>query len=144
MAMIFISSVIAAPAGEVWPVVRDFNGLPIWHPAIESSQIEQNKAADQIGCVRSMVLAGNGKIREQLLAMSDYDFSYTYSVLESEMPMTDYVATIRLHPITDTNQTFAEWSAQFNCAPADEQGLVTGIGNDVFQAGFTALSARFR
>ena len=143
MAMVFVSSVIQASAANVWALVRDFNGLPHWHPAIAQSRIEQNKAADQIGCVRNFKLTDGGEIREQLLALSDYDLSYTYGILDSPMPLTNYVATLRLHPVTDGNRTFAEWTAEFDCAPADEQNLVTTIGRDVFQAGFDALKRRF-
>ena len=32
MARVFVSSVIDAPAAKVWERVRDFNGLPRWHP----------------------------------------------------------------------------------------------------------------
>jgi hypothetical protein len=49
------------------------------------------------------------------------------------------VATLRLTPITDGDRCFAEWTAEFDCAADDAEGLVTGIGTDVFQAGFSAL-----
>ena len=29
----------------------------------------------------------------------------------------NYIATLKLTPITDGNRTFAEWSAEFDCAP---------------------------
>jgi hypothetical protein len=41
--------------------------------------------------------------------------------------------------VTDGDRTFVEWTAEFECADADAEGLVTGIGRDVFQAGFDAL-----
>ncbi len=66
----------------------------------------------------------------------------TYGILESPMPLTDYIATLRLTPVTDGNRTFAEWTAEFDCAEEDEEGLVTNIGRNVFQAGFDALKRR--
>jgi hypothetical protein len=63
----------------------------------------------------------------------------TYSILESPMPLTDYVATLRLTPVTDGDRAFIEWSAEFECAETDAEGLVNGIGEDVFQTGFNAL-----
>jgi hypothetical protein len=143
MAIVFASSVIPAAAADVWPLVRNFNGLPDWHPMIAQSRIEQGKAPDQIGCIRNFSLHDGGVIREQLLSLSDYDFSVTYSILESPMPLQNYVATLRLHPITDSNRTFAEWQAQFDCNKADETELVSSISNDVFQGGFNALKQRF-
>jgi hypothetical protein len=55
------------------------------------------------------------------------------------MPLTNYVATLRFTPITDGDRTFAEWSAEFDCAPEAADELVNGIGQNVFLAGFTAL-----
>ena len=46
--------------------------------------------------------------------------------------------------MTDGNRTFAEWWAEFDCAPAREGELAQGIGQGVFQAGFDALKATFR
>lgn len=139
MPRVYISSVIDAPAAKVWDRIRDFNGLPRWHPRIRDSRIENGEPADRVGCVRDFHLQNGDRIRERLLGLSDYDMFQTYSILESPMPLTDYVATIRLTPVTDGNRTFAEWTAEFDCADADAEGLVTGIGTDVFLSGFNAL-----
>jgi hypothetical protein len=89
--------------------------------------------------VRDFHLQNGDRIREKLLGLSDYDYFCTYSILESPMPLTGYVATLRLTPVTDGDRTFAEWTAEFDCAPDAEEGLVSGIGTNVFQAGFNAL-----
>ncbi len=139
MPRVYISSVIDAPASRVWERVRDFNGLPRWHPRIRDSRIENGEPSDRVGCVRDFHLQNGDRIREKLLGLSDYDMFCTYAILESPMPLTDYVATLRLTPITDGDRCFAEWTAEFDCAADDAEGLVTGIGTDVFQAGFSAL-----
>jgi len=136
---VYISSVIDAPASRVWERVRDFNGLPRWHPRIRDSRIENGEPSDRVGCVRDFHLQNGDRIREKLLGLSDYDMFCTYAILESPMPLTDYVATLRLTPITDGDRCFAEWTAEFDCAVDDAEGLVTGIGTEVFQAGFSAL-----
>ena len=143
MPKVYTSSVIAAPADAVWAAIRDFNGLPDWHPAIAESRIEGGAPADQVGCVRAFRLHDGGFIRERLLALSDYDLSCSYSILESPMGVENYVATLKLTPITDGNRCFAEWSAEFDCPPEREDELVTLIGNGVFQGGFAALKERF-
>ncbi len=139
MARVYISSVIDAPVAKVWERVRDFNALPRWHPAIRDSRIENGEPSDRVGCVRDFHLQNGDRIREKLLGLSDYDYFCTYSILESPMPLTGYIATLRLTPVTDGNSTFAEWTAEFDCAPEEEAGLVDGIGSNVFQAGFNAL-----
>jgi hypothetical protein len=143
MARVYVSSVINAPAERVWERVRDFNGLPKWHPMIRDSRIEDALPADKVGCIRNFQLQNGDTIREQLLGLSDYDFFCTYSILESPMPLTDYVATLRLTAVTDGPRCFAEWSAEFECDVSDENDLVEGIGNDVFQGGFDALKRHF-
>ena len=94
MPQVYTSSVIGAPADRVWSTVRDFNALPDWHPAIAESRIEGGAPSDQVGCVRAFRLTDGGAIREKLLALSDYDYSCTYSILESPMPLTGYIATL--------------------------------------------------
>jgi Polyketide cyclase / dehydrase and lipid transport len=143
MARVYVSSVISAPAAKVWARVRDFNGLPNWHPAIAESRIENGEPADKVGCIRNFSLRNGDRLREQLLGLSDFDMFCTYSILDSPMPLTNYVATLRLTPITDQDRTFIEWSADFDCAPAVENDLVTGIGGNVFQGGFDALKRAF-
>jgi len=139
MVKVYTSSVIDAPADEVWNRIRDFNGLPNWHPGIAESRIELGRPSDQVGCIRNFTLKDGGRIREQLLALSDYDFSVTYSILESPMGVENYIATLKLTPVTDGNRCFAEWSAEFDCAPGRENELARNIGQGVFQGGFDAL-----
>jgi Polyketide cyclase / dehydrase and lipid transport len=142
MVKVYSSSVLDAPADKVWAEVRDFNALPRWHPAIKDSYIEHQLPADKVGCIRNFTLKAGGRIREQLLALSDFDYSVTYSILESPMGVEGYIATLKLTPITDGNRTFAEWSAEFDCAPARAKELAQNIGQGVFQGGFDALKAR--
>jgi len=139
MARVYVSSVIDAPVGRVWEKVRDFNGLPRWLPAVRESRIENGEPSDRVGCVRDFRLQNGDRLREQLLGLSDYEYFCTYSILESPMPLTNYIATLRLTPITDGDRSFAEWTADFDCAPEVADELVAGIGQNVFLAGFLAL-----
>jgi hypothetical protein len=144
MTKVYVSTVIDAAAADVWRVVRDFNGLPSWAPFAVESRIEQGQSADQVGCIRNFRLREGGVIRERLVALSDYDLSLSYAILESPMPVEDYISSLSLTPITDGNRTFAEWQAEFECPPEREAALVQQIATNVFQAGLTALKQRFR
>lgn len=144
MSQVFTSTVVPASAEQLWAVIRDFNGLPGWHPIVATSRIEGDARADQIGCVRAFKLQDGGFIREKLLALSDYDYSCSYSILESPMGVENYIASFKLIPITDGNRCYAEWSAEFDCAAEEEAELIDTIGNKVFQAGFDALKERFK
>jgi uncharacterized protein YndB with AHSA1/START domain len=139
MPRVYVSSVIEAPAAKVWEKVRDFNALPRWHPRIRESRIENGEPSDKVGCVRDFRLQNGDRLREKLLGLSDYDMFCTYSILESPMPLSDYIATLRLTPISDGDRTFIEWTAEFECAADAAADLLEGIGSNVFQAGFDAL-----
>ena len=143
MARVFTSTVINASADRVWDRIRDFNGLPKWHPKIRDSRIENALPADQVGCIRNFNLQNGDNIREQLLGLSDYDMFTTYSILDSPMPIEDYTATIRLTPVTDGTRCFAEWSAEFSVDPGSESEWTAHIGGNVFQGGFDALKRHF-
>jgi hypothetical protein len=143
MAKVYSSAVIPAAASAVWSIVRDFNALPKWTPFVAESRIEQNKPPDQIGCIRNFRLKDGGRIREQLLALSDYEMSFEYSIIESPMGVENYLATFRLIPVTDLDHTFAEWTAEFDASADRENDLVESIGRNVFAAGLGALKARF-
>jgi len=143
MIKVYTSSVIEAAADAVWAQVRDFNGLPKWTPFVAESRIEGGLAADKVGCVRNFRLKDGGVIREQLLALSDFDFQCAYAILESPMGVENYVATLKLTPVTDGERTFAEWWAEFDPPPGRERALAEQIGQGVFQTAFDALKRRF-
>ena len=72
----YSSAVIPASADEVWGLVRDFNGLPGWHPAIAESSLDSGSSAE-VGSVRGLVLGDGGVVVERLLTLDDTDRSYT-------------------------------------------------------------------
>ena len=138
------STIIDAPIERVWAVLRDFNSHDQWHDVVDASRIENNQPSDRVGCIRHFHLRDGGMIREKLLALSDYDYSCVYEILESPMGVTQYIATLKLTPVTDGGRCFAEWSAEFECAPGRERELTESIGGGVFQGGFDALKRHFR
>lgn len=139
MPRVYVSSIIDAPLETVWEVLRDFNALPKWHPLVGISQIEDNLPADAIGCVRNFQLSdGGATIRERLLALSDVEHYCTYSILESPLPVSSYVATVRLRRITTTNQTFAEWHSTFE-TPVGEEESAAAIVQSIYEDGFASI-----
>lgn len=139
MVKAYTSTVIAQPADYIWHIIRDFGTIASWHPALRDSRMEYNHPGDKVGSIRALTLMDGGKVRETLLALSDYEYKITYDILTSPMPLTDYHATLQLHPITDNNHTFAEWLAEFECSPTDQDTLVNLVANDVFKVGLDNL-----
>lgn len=143
MVKVYRSTVLDAPADRVWRDLRDFNGLSSWHPSIVLSRIENSHSADKVGCVRNYQLRDGARIREKLLSLSDYDYTCTYTMLESPMDLSDYLATLRLFPVTEGNRCFVEWRTEFECPSGKAAELAESVGEGMFQTGFDALKKRY-
>ena len=68
MPQITESTMVGAPANEVWALLRDFAAIGDWHPALPPAEIEDGPA-DRVGCVRVYPLADGH--RETLIALDD-------------------------------------------------------------------------
>jgi hypothetical protein len=138
------STIIDAPCDRVWDVLRDFNGFDRWHPGFGTSTIERGQSSDKIGCVRRVKLADGSEVREQLLALSDLEQSFSYCLLDTPIPLFNYVAHVRLMPVTDGDRTFWHWEARFTTPAGEERGLADMVGDQIFQAGFEAIRGHLR
>ncbi len=130
-----------APVEAVWDVLRDFNGHDRWHPAVASSQIERNNPSDLVGCVRRFKLEDGSQLREQLLTLSDLEQSFSYCLLDTPVPLFNYVAHVRLAPVTDGDRTFWEWESRFDTPKGREDELREVVSENIYQAGFDAIRA---
>ena len=140
MARAYASIILKAPVETVWSLVRDFNALPKWAPGIARSKIEGGLDADVVGCVRSFHTHDGGHIRERLLMLDDARYCFTYNFEKPSFPVKNYIATLRLYPVTHTGQTFAEWEAAFDEAPGDEGKYEKIVSKDVFASNFKNLA----
>lgn len=140
MARAYASIVLKSPVETVWSLVRDFNGLPSWAPAIAKSKIEGGLDADVVGCVRSFHTHDGGHIRERLLTLDDANYTFTYNFEKPAFPVKNYIATLRLYPVTQGDLCFAEWEATFDEAPGDEGKYERLISREVFAANFANLA----
>jgi NADPH:quinone reductase-like Zn-dependent oxidoreductase len=133
------SAIIDAPIDRVWAVLRDFNSHDQWHPAVAGSRMENDAAGDVVGGVRRFSLSDGSEFREQLLSHNDREYTFTYCILDSPLPLYDYMATVRLKPVTDGNQTFWDWRSKFR-APDDRAAeLENLVGRQIYEAGFAGL-----
>jgi len=133
------STILDAPTAAVWDVLRDFNGHDRWHPAVATSAIERAQTSDRIGCVRRFKLKDGAELREQLLALSDLEQTFSYCLLDTPIPMFNYVAHVRLLPVTDGDRTFWHWESRFTARPDEAAGLNEMVGEQIYQAGFEAI-----
>jgi hypothetical protein len=136
----YYSTVFEQDAAAVWAVARDFNGLATWwSAAISECSIEDGEAADQVGAVRSFRL-GETTIRERLLALSDVERFYSYEFVDpAPFPVADYIATLRITPISD-GRSFVEYSVVVDCDEAERGHWTAFFAAEVFGPALKALA----
>ena|SRR5712691_4578817 len=142
MPQVVTSTVVGGPVGEVWALLRDFAAIGDWHPALPPCEIEGGPA-DRVGCVRVFPLAGDH--RETLVRLDDQHrtIAFTFGDNASGLRIRGYVSTMTAKPVTLSDQTYVEWSSQFDCDEADEDKTIIQIRDGVLTPGLRALEQRF-
>ena len=135
---------IQAAVEDLWAILRDFNSHARWHPAVSLSQIERGEPGDEVGAVRAFRLHDGSRIREQLLSHSDSERSFHYCILEAAAPLRNYVASVRLRPVTDDGSCLWEWHAAFDPPASERERLTRFIRDEIMDAGFVAMRAYLR
>ncbi|MEJ2886823.1 SRPBCC family protein [Actinomycetospora aeridis] len=133
------STVVPADADTVWRVIRDFDGLPTWHPAITTSELEGGAIADQAGAIRRLTLGDGSTVRESLVALDDRERRLTYAILECPFPVRDYRSTIHVQPVTSTDESFVVWTVLFDSDLDEAERLSAFFARDVFGTGLSGL-----
>ena len=65
--------------------------------------------------------------------------SYSYCLLETPIPLFNYIAHVRLFPVTDGDKTFWEWEGRFTTPQGREQELSEMVGDNIYSAGFESI-----
>ncbi|MFC9684906.1 SRPBCC family protein [Streptomyces sp. NPDC056948] len=116
MAQAFWSSVFASSADQTWAVVRQFNGLPDWHPGIRASEIIGGGNGLTPGAVRILTGVDGSTYRERLVALDDAGRKLSYEIVEAPLPVRGYRSTLHVQPVADTGGAFLSWHAAFDPA----------------------------
>lgn len=138
---VHIKTRIPVAIDKIWGIMRNFNGLADFNPAIKASVIERGDH-ETIGSIRHLTLS-EGYVKETLLRLDDQAYSFEYAIIEGTLPVENYRAGVRLS--ADGKQaTICEWWADFDVINgADRNELIQIIGQQVFQTGFDSIAAHF-
>lgn len=135
----FYSTVLDHTADQVWAVIRPFDQYA-WAGISGTTVIENERAGDQVGAVRRIVMDDSIVRRQILLAHSDFERSYTYAICDPPyLPLENYVSTIRITPVTDTAKAFIEWTATFDCEQSERDRWVSFFEKEGFAKWLDAL-----
>lgn len=100
---------IDAPADKVWAIVRDFNALKNWHPAVAESPADKG---NEVGSVRNIKLKGGGALEESLERYDAAKKLYSYRAKDGgALPVTNYTSTIQVSD--EGGKAVVEWRGAF-------------------------------
>lgn len=84
---------INASPEVVWQEIRDFNGMANWHPAIVASRVVAGKN-NVTGAARELKIKDGPLVYDELVSIDDAQRSYIYRLVDSPLPLTDYLSII--------------------------------------------------
>ncbi len=124
----------------VWALVGGFKALDRWHPeVIESILIGTGK---QKGDIRVLTLGNNDTIVERLDFYDEDSMTLQYRILESPLPIENYIASIVVNNKGE-NLTEVVWKSSFeavNISNDEVKQIIRGI----YLAGLQSLSDIFK
>lgn len=133
MPKVSMSTPVAMNADALWQAIGSFAAIGDWHPMVEKVEAQgENK-----GSVRTLQLIGGAKLVERLEEISPSERRYSYSIIDSPLPVQNYVAEIRVKDNGDGTST-VEWSSDFAVNSPNEKDVVKTV-QEVYQAGLDNL-----
>ncbi len=133
MTKVSMNTNLNVSADEAWRLIGGFNALPDWHPAVEKSELTEE------GQTRTLSISGGGTIVEKLEKMDDGSRTYTYSIVDSPLPVANYRATIKVSGEGD--DCTIEWSGEFD--PVGAENEAADVIRGIYQTGFDNLNKMF-
>ena len=112
---------VQASPDAVWKVIGDFCGIASWHPAVEKCELSKRDGS----AFRTLTLKGGGTILEKETARSDKSKFYSYDIVESPLPVSNYKATLSVVP-QDTGSAVL-WISHFDAKGADDEKAKAAI-----------------
>jgi len=134
MPKVTMSTPVAMNADALWQAIGSFAAIGDWHPMVEKVDSE----GEQKGSVRTLQLIGGAKLVERLEEVSPTERLYRYSIVESPLPVSNYVAEIRVKDKGD-GSSLVEWSSDFTVNTRNENDVVKTF-QEVYQAGLDNLT----
>lgn len=115
---------------NVWQLLRDFSNIKAWATG-NVVKIE----GSGVGMIRHIEFDLD-KVVERCEAHDDNDMTFTYRLLESPWPMSNYVATVILTS-AGPEETLIEWSSSYQAEP-EQAEAVRNLIESTYRIGFIA------
>ena len=135
------STVVNAPREKVWETIKDFHNLSWAELVITKVDVIGKKTGHEIGAKRLL----NDAFLETLVSVKEDEYTFTYSIDDGPEPLSkdsvsNYLGTVRLYPVTDSNTTFIEWTSSYE---SNDDQAVADFCNPIYVALLGALKSFF-
>jgi hypothetical protein len=112
---------------------------PDWLSSMPTSKLSEG------GRVRWLATRDGETLVERLVAFDDAARSYSYSFLEAPFPVTDHLATLRVHQTDAGKGARVEWSCRFepDGVSDHEASQLIQVIQRIFDDGLKELAAKF-
>jgi hypothetical protein len=121
---------------EVWQLIGGFGSLPDWLPGVSQSEFTDG------GRVRHLHDTAGHTFVERLEAYDRAARRYSYSILESAIPVNNYLATLAVTPANSGGGSHIEWACTFTPVAISREEAESTLSS-IFSEGLKALAARF-
>lgn len=129
---------LATSPARTWAAIKDFQRWQTWHPAFATTEITKG-GGNAKGTVRVLTTKDGAKFNEELLMHDATSRSYQYRIIESPLPISDYVSTIEVKESKLGSRVV--WSSNFTVNPgASDEAMKKTIAG-VYRAGLDSLKA---
>lgn len=134
---------LGSPASRVWEVTGDFNGLPAWHPWVESSVLEPAPGGVGRRVVNVGGTAGRRELVERLVYYDAAAREYAYEIVGGTAPpFVDYVGRFRV-VTRGADRCRFEYHARFQAAPGRTDAEARDRIATFYEAGLANLPRMF-
>ena len=113
------SIVINNSCQEIWKTISDFGGIARWYSGFSKSR-HMSGPVNQVGAVRELTRASNGKTFEEKMILFDRPgFTMAYSHVKAG-PVRETINQVRLESLNSRQQCLATWGSTFRLKPEQE------------------------
>jgi len=127
---------VSVPPGEIWQLIGGFGSLPDWVPDVSQSELGDG------GRIRRLHDPQGHTFVERLERYDSAAHSYSYSIVKSPVPVSDYMSTIAVTPIEEGERSRVEWSSVYTPVGISEK-QADEIFQGLYATGLKALVSRY-
>ncbi len=126
---------VAASPEKVWQTIGNFCSIADWHPAIASCAPGQQSGKP----TRTLTLKNGATILEEQTARSDPKMQYSYTMLKTPLPVSNYHSTISVRKKGSGSEI--SWKGTFKAKGASNADATKAI-QGIYDSGLDALATK--